>query len=607
MTIKRTSLRKTFVIGVIGSLMTAASAFAMEKAPENIDDFFAQYFDEAIMETPEGLTYTRYMETQGKPWRHDKLDDVSQAHRDKMFKTEMENFELLKSYDDSTLTDAQELSKELLAWDMARTKRLHKYDDYGYIQAQNGGPLIDFPNFLSNFHAVNSKADAEDYIARLKAAGHQFDQYLVRIKAQAAKGIILPKPLMEKVIEIGDAAFATPVEEDLLYVTFAAKLDGLKDLSDADKAALLAQAKDAIAGTVHPAYKKMTDYHKELIKKATNDAGVWKFPDGDNYYKAMVASMTTTDMTPEQIHNIGLAEVDRIQGEIMKIFKSEGYDTSKGFETLIQDLAEEDRFYYSDDDAGRAQILEDYRKIIAEVNERVQDVFNVKPKMGVEVRRVPEFSEKSAPGAYYTDPALDGSRPGIFWANLYDIKATPKYGMRTLAYHEAVPGHHFQIAIAQELKDVPLFRKYMFFTAYVEGWALYAERVAKELGLQEDPYSDIGRLQAELFRAVRLVVDTGMHYKHWTREQAIDYMYKNTGQAMSDVVSEIERYMVWPGQALAYKVGMLKILELRQKAMDALGDKFDIGKFHDVVLTSGALPLSVLEELVDDYIAENKG
>ncbi|WP_321395269.1 DUF885 domain-containing protein [Emcibacter sp.] len=599
-------LRKTFYIGVIGTLMTATSAFAMEKAPENIDDFFAEYFDEAIMETPEGLTYTRYMETQGKEWRHDKLDDVSQAHRDKMFKMEMQNFEHLKHYDDGKLSEGQQLSKQLLTWDMERTKRLHKYDDYGYIQAQNGGPLIDFPNFLSNFHAVGSKADAEDYIARLNATGHQFDQYLARIKAQAAKGIILPRVLMEKVIETGDTAVNTPVEEDLLYVTFASKLDGVGELSEEEKGELLTRAHAAISDVVHPAYKKMTDYHKELIKKATNDAGVWKFPDGDNYYKAMVASMTTTDMTPEQIHNIGLAEVDRIQGEILTILKGEGYDVSKGFEVLIQELAEEERFYYSDDDAGRAQILEDYRTMIAEVNERVQDVFNVKPKMGVEVRRVPEFSEKSAPGAYYTDPALDGSRPGIFWANLYDIKATPKYGMRTLTYHEAVPGHHFQIAISQELKDMPLFRKYMFFTAYVEGWALYAERVAKELGLQEDPYSDIGRLQAELFRAVRLVVDTGMHYKHWTREQAIDYMAKNSGMAMSDVVSEIERYMVWPGQALAYKVGMLKILELREKAMTALGDKFDMGKFHDVVLTSGALPLSVLEQLVDDYIAKNK-
>ncbi|WP_417316725.1 DUF885 domain-containing protein [Emcibacter sp.] len=605
--IKTNYLRKSLFIGVIGSVMTAASAFAMEKAPENIDDFFAAYFDEAIMETPEGLTYTRYMETQGKEWRHDKLDDVSQAHRDKMFNMEMENFEHLKSYDESKLSDSQKLSKELLTWDMQRTKRLHKYDNYGYVQAQNGGPLIDFPNFLSNFHAVNSTADAEDYIARLKATGHQFDQYLDRIKAQAKKGIILPRVLMEKVIETGKAYTAKKPEEDLLYVTFAGKLDGVEGLRDEDKASLLARAKAAITDSVYPAFKKMTAYHEELIKKATNDAGVWKFPDGDNYYKAMVASMTTTDMTPEQIHNIGLSEVARIQGEILGILKGEGYDTSKGFEALIQELAEDERFYYSDDDAGRAQILADYRKIITEVNQRVQDVFNVKPKMGVEVRRVPEFSEKSAPGAYYTDPALDGSRPGIFWANLYDIKATPKYGMRTLAYHEAVPGHHFQIAIAQELKDVPLFRKYMFFTAYVEGWALYSERVAKELGLQEDPYSDIGRLQAELFRAVRLVVDTGMHYKRWTREQAIDYMYKNTGQAMSDVVSEIERYMVWPGQALAYKVGMLKILELREKAKKELGGKFDIGTFHDVVLTSGALPLSVLEKLVDDYIAENKG
>ncbi|MCF6197235.1 MAG: DUF885 domain-containing protein, partial [Emcibacter sp.] len=244
--------------------------------------------------------------------------------------------------------------------------------------------------------------------------------------------------------------------------------------------------------------------------------------------------------------------------------------------------------------------------IIKEVNARVRDVFNVVPKMGVEVRRVPKFSEKSAPGAYYSGPALDGSRPGIFWANLYDIKATPKYGMRTLAYHEAVPGHHFQIAIAQELKDIPMFRKFGGYTAYIEGWALYSERLAKDLGLQDNSFDDIGRLQAELFRAVRLVVDTGLHYKKWSREKAIDYMFRNTGYAMSDVVAEIERYMVWPGQALAYKMGMLKILELRDMAKKALGKDFDLRAFHDVILTRGAMPLDILEEQVKAYIAAAK-
>tara|TARA_B100001939_G_scaffold345883_1_gene363468 strand:+ start:3243 stop:5084 length:1842 start_codon:yes stop_codon:yes gene_type:complete len=600
-------LRNSFLVGIIGGLMTSAGASALDKAPANIDDFFAEVFEEALMESPEMLTYTRYMETRGKAWRHNRLDDYSAAHLQKMHDLEVRNYELLKGYKDKDLSPAQKLSRDIMKWDMEQNIALDKYRDYGYIVAQNGGVIIDYPNFMANFHAINSKADAEDYVARLKEARRVFDQVEERIRAQAEKGIILPKMLMEKVIKTGRDYTAVAPEENLLYVSFADKLNGVSDLDEADKLALLKQARAAIADDVYPAFRNLTAFHEKLIQKATNDAGVWKFPDGDNYYKAMVARMTTTDLTPEEIHQIGLSEVARIQGEMLALFEKEGYDISKGFEVLIQDLADEERFYYPDTDEGREQILADYRKMIAEVNERVQDVFNVKPKAGVEVRRVPEFSEESAPGAYYTDPALDGSRPGIFWANLYDIKATPKYGMRTLTYHEAVPGHHFQIAIAQELKDVPLFRKYMFFTAYVEGWALYAERVAKELGLLENSFDDIGRLQAELFRAVRLVVDTGLHYKRWTREQAIDYMYKNTGQAMSDVVSEIERYMVWPGQALAYKVGMLKILELREKARRALGDRFDMGEFHDVILTNGAVPLFILEDLVEAYIAQKKG
>lgn len=259
-------------------------------------------------------------------------------------------------------------------------------------------------------------------------------------------------------------------------------------------------------------------------------------------------------------------------------------------------------FYYDDNDEGRAQILEDYQEMLDEFDANLDTAFNIRPKAGMEVVRVPEFMEKTAPGAYYEQPAIDGSRPGRFYANLYDIKATPKFGMRTLAVHEGIPGHHFQIAIAMELEGMPLIRRFAPFVAYIEGWALYAERVAWEQGLLPTPADNIGRLTAELFRAVRLVVDTGIHDQRWTREEAIDYMLANTGMAESDVVSEIERYIVLPGQATAYKVGMMKILELRQRSMDALGDKFDLRDFHDVVLKNGAVPLDILERLVDEYI-----
>jgi uncharacterized protein (DUF885 family) len=280
---------------------------------------------------------------------------------------------------------------------------------------------------------------------------------------------------------------------------------------------------------------------------------------------------------------------------------------SGGFTSAINEMAEQERFYYSDSGEGRDQILADYTEMIGEVNAELDDWFKTIPEAAVEVKRVPEFKEKTSPGAYYQPASMDNARPGAFYANLYDIKATPTYGMRTLTYHEAVPGHHFQISIQREQEDLPFFRRLIPFPAFSEGWALYAEQLAKEMGLQEDPYSDIGRLQAELFRAVRLVVDTGIHQARWSREEAIEYMLANTGMAESDVVAEIERYFIMPGQATAYKVGMTKILEMRKHAETELGDRFDIREFHDVLLTGGSMPLNILERRVDAWIEKTRG
>jgi uncharacterized protein (DUF885 family) len=397
-----------------------------------------------------------------------------------------------------------------------------------------------------------------------------------------------------------------PAEENVLYVSFEEKLEKADTISEEQRADFLEQAKAQIETVVYPAYQGYIDYFTGLRDSSTNDAGVWKLPDGEAFYNYMLRNNTTTNMTADEIHELGLAEVDRIQAEMLEIFEAEGYDPSLGVKALFDELAEEERFYYPDTDEGRAQILEDYATIIDEIEAGMSQAFNMMPRADVEVRRVPEFSEKTAPGAYYNGPSRDGSRPGMFYANLYDIKATPKYGMRTLAYHEAVPGHHFQTALQTEMEGVPEFRKETGFTAFSEGWALYAERLAWEMGYQEDPYDNLGRLQAELFRAVRLVVDTGIHARRWTREEAIDYMLENTGIAESDVVSEIERYIVIPGQATAYKVGMLEILRLRDETRQALGDDFDLREFHDVVLGNGDLPLVAVRQMVMKYIAEKQ-
>ena len=376
-------------------------------------------------------------------------------------------------------------------------------------------------------------------------------------------------------------------------------------LDDATRTRVLGDVEKAIDEAVFPAYAQLISYFEALEPKATSNDGAWSLPDGDAYYAYQVESNTTTTMTPDQIHQLGLAEVARIGGEMDAILREAGYvDGTIG--ARVRQLAAAPEQLYPDNDEGRKQILADYQRIIDEVSAGLDPYFAVKPKAGVQVKRVPEFSEKTAPGAYYEGPALDGSRPGTFYANLRNVAEVPKMGMRTLAYHEAVPGHHFQIAIAQELKDLPIFRRMVPFTAFAEGWALYAERLAWEAGFEKNPMDNLGRLQAEMFRAVRLVVDTGMHAKHWTREQAIQYMSDNTGMGDDEVTAEIERYLVNPGQALAYKVGMLKILELREKARAELGPKFDLREFHDQVLRNGSMPMEILERVVNDWISEKR-
>ena len=478
--------------------------------------------------------------------------------------------------------------------------RFHNYPVNQLFGIQNG-----FPSFMESTHQVHSARDAEDYISRLSQVDRQFSQVLEGLRHRESLGILPPQFVVTKVLEEMRNFVATPAEEGILMVSLTDKMKEA-ELDEDEQQRIALEARAQIENTVYPAYGKLISYFESLDDRVSENNGVWALPDGDEFYRLAMRLFTTTGYSPDYLHDFGLAEVDRIQTEILVILEAEGWDTSNGFNVAITEMAEDPGFYYSDSVEGRDQILADYKAILDEISVGLEPYFDVMPEAGVEVERIPEFKEKTSPGAYYQQPAMDGSRPGVFYANLYDIKATPRYGMRTLAYHEGIPGHHFQLAIQQQQKDLPFFRRIIPSVAYSEGWALYAEQLAWELGFQEDPYDNIGRLQGELFRAVRLVVDTGIHYKRWNREQAIEYMIENTGTTESDVVAEIERYFVMPGQALAYKVGMTKLLELRDLARAELGDKFDIREFHNVVLTNGSVPLDILEDLVKQYIAGNK-
>lgn len=593
------------ILAILLLLMAVAAHEWFAKKPF----FFRAFLDRSVVkmafESPETLTSLGFLESVGITGHNALLDDASPEAMDKTFTQVRALRDTLLSYQDADLDDNQRISKDIALYlaDFALAAEPYRYHNYPVNQlfgVQNG-----YPSFMQAQHQIHSVDDAENYLSRLIAVKTKFGQTLEGLKLREAKGIIPPKFVIERVLTEMNDFISAPVEDNILYSSFKTKLAETQISSD-EQARLLATAKTNIEAYVQPAYRLFIDYFTELQTKAGTDDGYWALPNGNVAYEQLLKFFTTTNYTADEIHAKGLAEVSRIQGEIMTILSAQGYDTSQGFSVAIEALAADPKFYYEDTDAGRAQILVDYQKILDEINAGLDNAFRIRPKAGMEVVRIPEFKEKTAPGAYYQQPAIDGSRPGRFYANLFDIKATPKYGMRTLAYHEGIPGHHFQVAVAMELEGQPLIRKMAPFTAYIEGWALYSERLAWELGFQQDPFDNIGRLQAELFRAVRLVVDTGIHHSRWTREQAIDYMKKNTGMSDRDVTAEIERYIVMPGQATAYKVGMMKILELREKAKQALGDKFDLRDFHDVLLKNGAVPLDILEKLVDRYIADKR-
>ncbi len=571
------------------------------------NNFYNRTFIQFILKSPEQLTTMGMLEQFGIQGHNAEWDDGSIAASDEQFEFLDDVMASMRLYEDDELAGNELISKKIVMELLGNPEQQRKFRFHDYPVNQISGLQISIPRFLDTFHRVKTPENAEHYISRLAKIDTKLEQNMEGLLIREKMGIIPPTFVIDKSVHTMQEFVDQPAEENVLYVSFKEKMEKSGEISQQERDEFSSQAIDEINNTVYPAFQTYIDYFTSLRDRSTTDAGVWKFPDGREFYDYKLRVNTTTHMTADEIHEVGLEEVDRIQAEMMSILEAEGYDVSLGFSALIADIAEEERFYYPDSDEGRAQILADYEAIISEIDAGLDGAFKSRPKAAVEVRRVPEFSEKTSAGAYYNGPSMDGSRPGIFYANLWDIKATPKYGMRTLAYHEAVPGHHYQIATQRELDGVPEFRKQTGFTAYSEGWALYSERVAWEMGFQDDPFDNVGRLQAELFRGVRLVVDTGIHAKKWSREQAIEYMLENTGITETDVVAEIERYIVWPGQATAYKVGMMEILRLREEAREALGDRFDIRSFHDVVLKNGPVPLHVLRELVMAHIENTRG
>lgn len=600
---ERNGIVVLFII-IVGMIFLNPNKGSLERKDRNeskiANAFFQKIFEERVDRSPEFKMWLGIKEDQGH-WD----DNSERASRINLARTKNELRWLKKNIAYDKLDEQAKLSYDLFVYERERSIANHKYRYHNYPFNQMFGLQSGVPANLISMHKVDNVHDAQNYISRLRRVPTLFKHALIGLERRRAVGIIPPEFVFPHVLrDCRNVISNEPFEDNGIPGTilddFTKKVNAL-DVKPRVRNRLLMQVKKALVKEVQPAYEELIAYFEELQHEATQTDGVWAFPDGENFYNARLASVTTTDLTADKIHAIGLQEVDRIHAEMRAIMEQVGFDDS--LQEFFVHVNEDESHFYPDTDQGKVDYVTEATRIVDEMRAALDQLFITKPKADIVVKEVEAFREESAGKAFYQSPALDGSRPGTYYVNTYDMKAIPKYQMEALAFHEGIPGHHMQIAISQELQDIPMFRKFGWYTAYGEGWALYSEYIPKEMGFYSDPYSDFGRLAMELWRACRLVVDTGIHAKKWTREQGIAYYEQNTPNVETDAVKMVERHIVMAGQATGYKIGMLKILELREKAKDELGVEFDIREYHDVVLTNGRLPLNILENQVDKWIA----
>ena len=585
----------------------AAPVAAMDTPPEETlseDDrlniFFAESFEAELMRSPIYLTFL------GRPERLGEWDDFTDAAADEVARITLQELDRLHGeFDFDALSPAMQVS--YLNFEHRNESRLEAdlFRHQGYVDNQMNSITGLAILILTQIHPVSSLETAEAYVSRLVGMETALDQAAQVIRERTDFGTVLPAfayPLMlEQIAGITSGAPFDNGEESILLSSFRSRL-AETDLDEETQTRLIDEASAALEGPVARGFASMAAAHEEAAAQATGDYGVWNLPDGEAFYEERIRNYTHSSMTADDLHQFGLSEVARVHDEMRGIMVELGFEGTlqEFFEHLETDPAN----FYPNTDEGRQQFLDDAISQTARVTAAAPDYFGRLPQAEMVVQRIEPYREDTAAMASYNSPSPDGTRPGIFWANLRDMAGWPKHGMATTVFHEGSPGHHFHSAIQQELEGIPAFQQFGGTTAFNEGWALYSERVAREMGAHADLYSEFGQLVAEIFRDARLVVDTGIHSQQWTRTQAFDYMMEATGMPEIEVRTEIDRYFVLPGQALAYRMGMEKILQLREHAQTSLGDDFDIRAFHDVVLGNGAVPMPVLDVLVQNYIDE---
>ncbi len=586
----------------------APTAEEIAQASADLTVWLDAEYEESLQMSPMQLTM------QGRKDQNDKLDDMSEAFLDRRLAWLRESVAEMKSkFDPAKLDEESRTSFDMWALQLDQADKADKFRRYPYTFIRDSVPVY-LPAFMINFHEVTEKADMDAYMSRLGAFATAIDQTIEQSRLSAEAGVRPPLFSYDQVIEeagnvITGAPFGPGKDSPLLAdvkVKVQALLDGGKITAE-EGAAFEATARETLTTSVKPAYERIIAWLQSDKANASPDAkGVGALPDGAAYYDVALELQTTTTMTADEIHELGLKEVARIRSEMEGIRESVGFQGD--LPAMFKHMREDKQFYKPNTDAGRAAYLKQADDYVAGMRARLPEYFGIMPKAPLVVKRVESFREEAGGVQHYYPPSVDGSRPGIYYVHLLDTTTMPMWDLESTTYHEALPGHHMQIAIAQELTGIPKFRTQYNSTAYAEGWALYTEMLAKEMGgFYTDPYSDMGRLNNEMWRAVRLVVDTGIHAKGWTQEQAVQYFMANSPTPEDAIRSEIRRYFVWPGQATSYKIGMIKIQELRALAQKELGDKFTMAGFHDTVLGGGALPLPVLEARVKRWIEKVKG
>ncbi len=566
-----------------------------------------------VMADPEILTQIGLVDNTPLDFHSGRLTEVSRRGEMQRRRMDRDGLALIRRFDRRKLSGQKRITYDLMCWFFDQNLNGHRFDYHWYSDPVFMGPYpinhvcglhVDLIQFLTTYHKINGRRSLRRYLRRLEKIGWKFNGLEASLAARADLGVIPPHFVIEKSLAQIEKFLSEPIEVNPLFTSFIEKMRESGRFSEQAQARWGDRVKMVLRTQVKPAYQSLAAALNDLLARATDDDGVWKLPDGDAYYAYLLRHHTTSNLSAAEIHQIGLEEVAQLNTAVRDILLELDLPSDQPGQQL-KALQEDPQQHYHGDNQ-RELIINDYQAILEEVNQHMPDAFNHGMLAEIAVQRLPEFKEPDSPIAYAQPPALDGSRPGKLWLNLRDPSNVYRWGMRTLAYHEGIPGHVFQMAQAQKLRDLPTFRRTYFFNAYVEGWALYAERLGWELGL-EDALSNLGRLQALLWRAVRLVVDTGIHAMRWTRQEAIDYMVAKTGLPERDVTTEVERYIVMPGQSCAYYLGYREIFSLRQKAQATLGEDFDLKAFHDVIINHGALPLTLLADVVNHYIDHAAG